>query len=422
MMTAANEAAIRWLQNSRRRSGAGGAIPTFLSRAATERVRAFHATLPGYAPTPLRSLPRLAACLGVAGIHVKDESQRFGLKAFKALGASWAMACHVARRAEIAEEAIAFPALTDPEVRRRCGEIVFTTATDGNHGRGVAWTARMLGHRAVIYMPKGSSLRRVGHIRAEGAEVIVGDGNYDATVRLAAEAARTHGRVVIQDTAWPGYAEVPRRIMQGYGTLAAEALEQLAAQGAPPPSHILLQAGVGSLAAALHGAIRARLGPEPPRSLIVEPDQADCFFRSAEAADGRPRSVDGPLATIMAGLACGEPSPIAWEILEAGADAFFSCPDWTSAGGMRLLASPLPGDPPILSGESGAIGAGLLAALMTQPALVGARQALGLDAEARVLLFSTEGDTDPEAYRCIVWNGDIPGPVFTAADWPGEGG
>ncbi len=406
---------IRCMLNSMKRARSGRDEHAFLSEEAIVRVRAFHATLPGYAPTPLRSLARLAAFLRVAGIYVKDESLRFGLNAFKALGASWAMACHIAGRMGIGEGEIAFPALVDPGRRERCGEIVFTSATDGNHGRGVAWTARRLGHKAVIYMPQGSSPRRVENIRAEGAEVIVTGGNYDATVRLAADAARTAGRVVIQDTAWPGYEEIPRRIMQGYGTMAAEALEQLAATDVPCPTHIFLQAGVGSLAAAIQGYADGRLESNPPRSIVMEPDQADCFFRSAEAADGRPRSVAGPMATIMAGLACGEPNPIAWEILREGSDAFLCCPDWVAAGGMRILASPLTGDPPVLSGESGAVGAGLLAALMTNPSLSATRVALGLNETSRVLLFSTEGDTDPDAYRRIVWNGDYPGPAFAGA-------
>ncbi|HIU19814.1 MAG TPA: diaminopropionate ammonia-lyase, partial [Candidatus Limiplasma stercoravium] len=265
--------------------------------------------------------------------------------------------------------------------------------------------ARQLGQKAVVRMPRGSAQSRFDNIAREGAQVSVEDANYDECVRLAAaQAVQTPHGVIVQDTAWEGYEDIPAWIMQGYGTMAAEAVEQLAAQGIRP-THVLVQAGVGSLAGAVTGYLAQVYASAPPFVAVLEASAADCLYRSAAASDGRLRAVGGDLRTIMAGLACGEGNPLGWDILRDHASAFLSCPDWVSALGMRMLAAPLPGDPPVLSGESGAVGMGVLGALEAYPAL---REALGLDAHAQVLLFSTEGDTDPDAYRRIVWGGECP--------------
>ena len=366
---------------------------------------AFHRSMPAYAPTPLLSLNRLASALGVGSIHIKDESKRFGLKAFKVLGGAYAMARHIAERLGEDIAQLPFEVMTSAAVRQKIGEVVFATTTDGNHGRGVAWTARQLQQKAVVYMPKGSSPERLNAIRAEGAQAEIVDMNYDAAVRLTAERARQHGWQVVQDTAWEGYEKIPLWIMQGYGTLMLEVFQQL---HAVPPTHIIVPAGVGSLAAAVQAAVTAAYGAERPKVIVAEARAADCLYRSALGQSGEAVAVEDDLATVMAGLSCGEANTIAWKILRDYTDAFASCPDYVATRGMRILASPLPGDPAVVSGESGAVTLGLLSLLMQSPALAAEREALGLDASSRVLAISSEGDTDPQRYRDIVWDGEIP--------------
>ncbi|MDO5537188.1 MAG: diaminopropionate ammonia-lyase [Desulfovibrionaceae bacterium] len=362
---------------------------------------AFHRTLPEYAPTPLRSLTALAASLGLAGLHVKDESFRFGLNAFKALGGSFAAARVLAGRLGLAGQAFTFADVAGPAARARLGQLTFVTATDGNHGRGVAWAARVLGHRAVVYLPEGSAASRVENVRREGAEAAVTDLNYDATVALAERRAAENGWILVQDTSWPGYEAVPLDIMRGYTTIAAEIVPELAAT---PPTHVFLQAGVGSFAAAMAACLKS-VWPDLS-VIVVEPDRADCLFRTAKAGDGSLHVVEGRMDSMMAGLCCGVPSMQAWAVLERTAGAFISCSDDYSAQGMRALAAPPAGDAAIVSGESGAVTCGVVRALMTDPGLSGIRDELGLDASARVLLVSTEGDTDPENYARVLAGAD----------------
>ena len=384
---------------------APAASVTEFSPAELSRALAFHRTIPGYAPTPLTALDRLAGHLGVRSIHVKDESQRFGLKAFKALGGAYAMARHIAERLGQDISELPYEVMVSDAVRARLGEVVFATTTDGNHGRGVAWMARQLKQKAVVYMPKGSSVERLEAIRAEGAEAEIVDMNYDEAVRLTAQRAAEHGWLVVQDTAWEGYEKIPLWIMQGYGTLMLESLQQL---GGVPPTHVFIQAGVGSLAGAVQGFLTAAYGAERPKVIVAEARAADCLYRSARAKDGAPVAVGGDLATVMAGLACGEANTIGWKILRDYSSAFVSCPDYVATRGMRIYGNPLPGDPRVCSGESGAVTLGLLSLFMQAPSLASARAALGLDAQSRVLLVSTEGDTDPQRYLDIVWDGEIP--------------
>ncbi len=368
-----------------------------------ETARTFHRSFPQYAPTPLARLDGMARHLGLGGLFVKDESYRFGLNAFKVLGGSFAMARCIASQLGRDVAGMTYDYLTSDAFRAEFGQTVFFTATDGNHGRGVAWAARQLGQKAVVRMPKGSSQRRFDHIAREGAQVTIEQVNYDDCVRLAAaEAAQTPRGVVIQDTAWEGYEEIPAWIMQGYGTMAAEAAEQLGRR----PTHVLVQAGVGSLAGAVVGYFSNLYPENPPRFIVVEARAADCLYRGAAAGDGAPRTVGGDLRTIMAGLACGEPNPVSWDLLRSRAAAFLSCPDWVSVRGMRMLAAPVKGDPAVTSGESGAVGMGALSVLLEDPAYEPLRRALELDGDSQVLLFSTEGDTDPEQYRKIVWEGE----------------
>lgn len=368
----------------------------------------FHATMPGYRVTPLAKLDRLAKSLGIAGVYVKDESYRFGLNAFKVLGGSFAIASLLAEKLGMDISRVSFDMLRSGDVRSRLGDAVFVTATDGNHGRGVAWTAEKLGCRSVVYLPKGAVAARVHAIREAGAEVIVTDLNYDDAVRLAARMAEEKGWWLVQDTAWEGYEKVPAWIMQGYTTMAVEALEQLRLYGEQRPTHVFLQAGVGSMAGAVLGYLVNRYGPDYPASIIIEPENAACLYQSAGAKDKKLCRTEGSLETIMAGLACGEPCSIAWEILRDYSDYYCACPDYVAAKGMRILANPLGNDPKVVSGESGAVGAGLLAILMQNRDLFAMREAFGLDEKSVVLLFSTEGNTDPENYRDVVWDAKYP--------------
>ncbi|WP_049005930.1 MULTISPECIES: diaminopropionate ammonia-lyase [Enterobacteriaceae] len=365
-----------------------------------KNVIAFHQSIPGYHPTPLTALPALASALGVKTIQVKDESRRFGLNAFKALGASWAMASYLAQQLELTEQPLTFPQLQTALRQHPALTQTFATTTDGNHGRGVAWMARLLGQKAVINMPAGTTAERLQAIRAEGATAQIVPMNYDDAVRLTAKQAAEAGWIIMQDTAWPGYEAIPMWIMQGYSTLITEIAEQLTVL----PTHLFVQAGVGAFAGAIQAAAIARWGEQAPRVIIVESSQADCLYRSAQRDDGQTVAVSGALDTIMAGLACGEVNTIAWPILRDHSNAFLSCADEVAALGMRMLAAPCPGDMPITSGESGAVGAGALGLLM-QPGYASIAQMLSLDHNARVLLISTEGDTDKTGYRNIVWGG-----------------
>lgn len=353
-------------------------------------VRAFHETFPQYAPTPLWSLPAAAERLGLGAVYVKDESFRFGLNAFKVLGGSYAIG-NILR--EQTGAALRYSDLIVAGGARK----TFVTATDGNHGRGVAWAAREFGHKSVVYMPKGSVPVRLENIRKAGADASITELSYDDAVRKARADAERNGWLIVQDTAWPGYEAVPEMIMQGYLTMALEAWEQLPQK----PTHIFLQAGVGSMAAAV-AAFFAQLPGEKPAIVIVEPNSADCFYRTARANDGKLHFAVGPMVTTMAGLACGEPCPPAWEILRSTARYYLAGPDYAAETGMRLLGRPLGNDPRIVSGESGASAFGFAAELMTDPELVELRQELGLSSASRVLFFSTEGDTDPENYRKIL--------------------
>ncbi len=375
---------------------------------AAERAQRFHAGFPGYAPTPLMRLDGLAGALGLGRVYVKDESRRFDLNAFKVLGGGYAMGCCLAEKLGRRIDDCSFDFLSSAQTRKQLGEVTFITATDGNHGRGVAWMARRLGQRCVVYMPKGTAPERLENVRRQGAQASILDCNYDGCVHLAEKHARENGWILTQDTAWDGYEEIPTRIMQGYTTIAREIDAQFEEMGEDAPTHILLQAGVGSFAAAMLGYYAAKRGDARPLSVIVEPKAADCILRTARANDGKLRFVTGDMPTIMAGLACGEPSTVSWRILDAYADAFLSMPDSAAAGGMRMLGNPLPGDERVISGESGASTAGALREIMVNPALAELREKLNFGPEARVLLISTEGDTDRENYRRIVWDGAHP--------------
>ena len=370
-----------------------------------KRTRAFHASFPEYSVTPLADLSGLAKELGLGGVYVKDESYRFGLNAFKVLGGSFAIGSYLAGRLGVDIGQLPYDRMTGKETREKLGDITFVTATDGNHGRGVAWTANRLGQKSVVYMPKGSALERLENIRALGSDASITELNYDDAVRLANQGAEKHGWVMVQDTAWEGYEDIPRWIMQGYTTLALEAAEQLRQLSVEKPTHIFLQAGVGAMSGGITGFLRDCYGDEPVIT-IVEPNKADCIYRSARA--GERYCVTGEMQTVMAGLACGEPCTIGWDILRDHADHFISCPEYVAAKGMRVLGNPVNGDTRVISGESGAVTLGLVAELMQNPSLDWLREPLGLGSDSRVLCISTEGDTDRKNYRRIVWDGAWP--------------
>lgn len=381
----------------------------FMNREVVEKVRSFHKSFPEYKVTPLYSLDVLSKHFGVRNIWVKDESYRFGLNAFKVLGGSYAIGKYLAERLNIDISELSFEKLRSKEVKEKLGEITFVTATDGNHGRGIAWAANQLGQKSVVYMPKGSSEIRLNNILKEGAEASITDLNYDDTVRLASQKAKENGWVLIQDTAWDGYEEIPTWIMQGYLTLLDEAIEQIAEVGDDRPTHVFLQAGVGSFAGSMLGYLVEKFGEERPITVIVEPDKADCLYQSIKVGDGKPHAVTGSLNTIMAGLACGEPSKTSWGILKDYAQSFVSCPDYVAARGMRILANPLGKDPHIVSGESGAaVGVGLVSLLAENRMLNDMKNTLKLNQESKILIISTEGDTDPDHYKKVVWDGAYP--------------
>ncbi|WP_342452888.1 diaminopropionate ammonia-lyase [Roseomonas indoligenes] len=354
------------------------------------RARAAITAWPGYAPTPLRALPEVAEALGLDCVWLKDEAERFGLGSFKALGGAYAVAGVLARvlaRTGVANAASAAD-LESGRFATATAGITVTCATDGNHGRSVAWGARRFGARCVIFVHPGVTSNRRAAMEAFGAQVREVPGNYDDSVRAAEAAARDSGWHIVSDTSWPGYTEVPREVMQGYRLMAEEALDAIPA----PPTHVLVQGGVGGVAAAVSVALRARR--TGARLVVVEPERAACLLASAEA--GAPTTVAGELDTIMAGLACGEPSLLAWQELERAAFAFMAIPDEACIAAMRHLA--WRGEP-VVAGESGAAG---LAALALAGRDGTAREMLGLQKDSRVLVFSTEGSTDQDLYQALV--------------------
>ncbi len=351
---------------------------------------------PGYAPTPLQSLPAMATRLGLASLLYKDERGRFGLKSFKALGGAYAVYRLLKQRIE---SSTGGGPVTSADVlsgawRDLVAQTTVTCATDGNHGRSVAWGAQLFGCRCIIFIHETVSEGRRAAIARYGAEVIRVPGNYDDAVRHAAAQAAEHGWIVVSDTSYEGYREIPIDVMHGYGVMAHEIVRQVSGDVA---THVFVQAGVGALAAAICATFWIEWGERRPFLVVVEPTKADCFFQSGLA--GKPVAVHGDLDTLMAGLACGEVSPLAWEIVSAGADAFVEIDDRHALEAVRAFARPESGDPAIVSGETGAAGLAALLAARPHPDLW---RVLQLDRASRVLLLGSEGDTDPEIYRQIV--------------------
>ena len=357
-------------------------------------IAAYLKTLAAYRPTPLVPLPALAAANGVASIHVKDEGQRLGLRSFKALGGAYAVASLVLAEAGRKLGRVFTAAdLASPEVRAVAAAMTVACATDGNHGRSVAWGASTAGCRAVIFIHAGVSQSRADAMASFGAEIRRIAGSYDNSVRIAAESAASEGWTVVSDTAWEGYEAIPLTVMQGYTATIGEALDALT----EPPTHVFVQAGVGGLAAAIAAHASQRLGPSAPRIVVVEPARAACLFASARA--GKPVTIPHGEPTVMAMLECATPSPIAFEILDALADGFVTLAEDEATEIMKRLANPLAGDPSIVAGESGGTGLAGFLACQADPS---AHAHLGLGPASRILVFNSEGATDPAIYTRIV--------------------
>ncbi len=405
------EKPLQWTLNPRASGrGASASLDRIMPAGVVDEARGFHGQIPGFRSSPLKRLRGLGAMLGVGGVWVKDEAVRLDLGSFKVLGGSFAIYRYLRQRLGAEDRELSFAELTSAEVRERLGPITFATATDGNHGRGVAWAARALEQRAIIYVHKKTSQARIRAIAAQGAEVEVVDGTYDDAVRQITVDAERHGWQVISDTSWEGYEQIPVWIMQGYATLFSEAQEQIAAQGLSQPTHLFVQAGVGALAASGIAYYHRLLGERAPLCVVVEPTRAACLLASAAAGDGRPHAFPGELDTIMAGLACGDPSPVAWDLLWDHADAFVAAPDYVAAKGMRVYGVPLDDDPAVISGESGAVTLGALMFLMEHAEGRPLREALGLGPSSQVLLINSEINTDPEYFRRVAWEGANPVP------------
>ena len=350
---------------------------------------------PGYAQTPLIPLKSLAAKAHVESIHYKDEGPRFGLGSFKALGGAYAVS-QLLRREIARIKGIEMPkisSLLDGTHSDLISQVTVCCATDGNHGRSVAWGAQTFGCKCVILIHSTVSEGRKHAIEAYGATVIRTKGNYDDSVREAQESATREGWFVVSDTSYPGYTDIPKDVMQGYELMAAEACDQLDAA----PTHIFLQTGVGGMAAAVAAYTKRRYGNDRPMIVLADPDQSACWLESIR--HGTPTPVHGDLDTLMAGLACGEISVIAWEILRQTADAVMSVTDDDAVMMMQVLANPTVDDLPIVAGESAVAG---LAALMAAADHSQARKELSLDANSRVLIFGTESDTDPDLYLKLI--------------------
>ncbi len=374
------------------------------------RVQRFHRSIPGYRPTPLTALPDLARRWNIKGIYVKDESKRFGLNAFKGLGSSYAMYRILCEKLEIDPEQADFSCFQQENIRKQTDGITFVTATDGNHGKGVSWAAGLFGCRAYVLMPAGSSEERAQAIRSAGPAIVeITDKNYDETVACAERISKENGWILIQDTAWMNYEQIPLWITQGYLTMGMEAIEELEAHDIRP-THVFLQAGVGSMAGGICGFLMNYYDGEDFRPIVstVEPDAAPCIYLSALYRDGKAHSVVGNPKTIMAGLNCGTPSRLAWPVLRDFVSGYFSCPDFVTVCGMRTYAGPAGDDPPVVSGESGAVTLGTVRILLEDDSMQAAREALELGPDSVILLFNTEGDTDPVSYKEIVYAQNAP--------------
>ena len=375
----------------------------FLTEENARKAKNFAKTLEEYHSTPLVSLDALASRFGVKKIYVKDESKRMGLNAFKGVGVFYGVSRVICDRFDLDIEKTSFEDLMAPELNQKIRELVFIAATDGNHGKGLSWILGKLGCKCHIYMPKNSTEARVKAIESYGATVTVTDGNYDETLRIVIEQAAQNDWIHIQDQAWEGYTEITNLISEGYTIIADEAMNQMKQDGSKQPTHIILQAGAGSFAFGILGYFANVCKEEKPYMVLAEPENADCYYQSV--MNGKYSVVTGELETIMAGLSVGEANFVAWENLRTIVEGYASCSDTISARGMRILSSPIGEDPRVISGESGALGFGLLSMICQSEDYVDIKRRMKVDEDSVVLLISTEGDTDPAVYEEVIWNG-----------------
>lgn len=364
------------------------------SVAASREAERFAAQRPGYKPTPLHTLPGLAAQYGVATIHIKDEGHRLGMGSFKALGGYYAVVQLMLEEAsKRLGRSVGLADLDNDDVRAIASELTFACATDGNHGKSVAAGAKRVGARSAIFVHSGVSDERVAAIAAYGAEMVRVEGTYDDSVKEAERASAENGWTVVSDTSWPGYERIPSLVMQGYTAMLKEIID------ATPqaPTHVFVQAGVGGLAAAVAAHLDIVYGQNRPKLVVVEPDRAACIYESMRA--GELTKVEHGESTIMAMLECYEPSMTAWDILSRKADGFVIVGESEAVDAMLRLAQPEAGDPAIVAGESGGAGVAGFMSVMKDPALA---KALALDASSRVLFINTEGATDRGRYQKLV--------------------
>ena len=355
------------------------------------------ASWPGYEPTPLVELPALAARLRVGALYYKQEAARFGLRSFKPLGGAYAVQRCAMRcvAAHLNVDAVAPEVVAERRYPDVVAQLTVTAATDGNHGRSVAWGARMFGCRCVIYINEAVSSAREEAIAAYGAEVRRHPGSFDDAAREAFAVARANGWEVVPDTSDGVVVDAPRDVTQGYAVMTAEAIEQWPTDA--PPTHTFLQAGVGGMAAATCAEFWQHYGSKRPHTTLVEPSQSACWFESLMA--GHPIPVTGDIDSFMGGLSCGEVSTLAWPVLSIGADAAMVLDDAVAAPTMQLLAAGEGGDPPLVGGESGIAG---LAGLIVVAQQDEARNVIGLSEDSSVIVFGSEGATDEALYEQVV--------------------
>ena len=365
-------------------------LPRSAFSAALDEIRQWD----GYTKTPLYSLPALAQELDLGAIRYKHEGPRFGLGSFKALGGAYGAQCALRRElSRITGSDVTLAEIRNGDWVHKASQITLVSATDGNHGRSLAWGCKRFGAQCRIYIHAEVSAGREQAIEDLGATVVRVDGDYDASVAICRDEALENGWIVVSDTSWDGYTEIPRDVMAGYGVMFSEIVDQMGSA----PSHAFVQGGVGGLAAAASASLRQLWGREAPRIVVVEPEYAACLFECA--ARGTVTVVEIEAETIMAGLSCGEPSPLAWDVLAGGAADFLTISDGLIPPTMRRLARPRSGDPAIEGGESGVAG---LAALIEAGRSELLRESIGLTSESEVLLIGTEGVTDPQIFAEIL--------------------
>ena len=367
---------------------------TFTSQLESDECREFHQTLPNYSKTPLIELNEFSKSLNLNSFQIKDESKRFNLNAFKSLGASYAMAKIIASKIGIEQSDLDYKLFS--QHKSIINEMTFVTATDGNHGRAVAWSAENYGCQAKVYLPKDTSQYRVDAIESHGAHAEVTEVNYDDTVAYAARMADENDWILIQDTSWDDYQKIPKDIMIGYQTIVHE----LADDNFIWPSHVVMQAGVGSFAASIFDAF-CKINRPKPKFILVEPTGAACYFKSIQAGDRCLHPIK-ELNTIMAGLSCGIPSILAWDIITKTADYFATCDDAIALRAMRKLSKRASKDDSIVSGESGAVTTGFIETICSDPEYSDFYNLIGLNGSSNIFCISTEGDTNPDLYNQAV--------------------